>query len=733
MFEPASVEATRVPSSRHVIVLACALLPSALHPQASPAAGSDEERPCEWVTRAFGTLADDFPGPDLDELCDLADTCVDSQRLRREAAQAEREAVAAQRDLEALQRRAQRFEAFLGSEASARNREDAPSLSAHWRQVREEYTEAVAGARAAATAARARANAAGARADQAAAACASGQAGLTARLDELEARFADWEVQRIELARCELCETIEQLARTLQDLLARSRAARQTCAEQRLAQERDARAHAEDAAEAANARARELAMAVDGMRSECETLEDAAFERYEDCFAQALDGTDHVTGERKRGYGHRRTVRTGVRDAELGPVWFEGPSDAATFRRTLRDCLRNRRDGRTTRPNALTQRREARRCEARERRQRRRADRALEAAEAAARERGAARQRLEATRGILAEPFDRLEALLGRWLDLLRGVGEDCAFRREECDAIRRAGEKRAESPGCNLAAVGSRAQQAASAARRAGARMRRLALAGCAAGQEAVSRAKRSLDGLSAGGTGGNPGALDSARQALAERAAALDRARALLDDDRCEEAETAYARAARAVAAAGEACREADRLVARAESAAERAASLAESCAQREARLYEQDRRRREPEGSLPPPPPERAGRVPNELTPTLLLTLQDDGEHVLVEVFDVTAARPDADPEADTVPRGWLTVIPVGAGGVSATAGEVVPLEWDPLAGSLTAVISSGRGPLLVAAIVHVGTGDGRRTQFVPRRGMERFPSADTSADR
>jgi hypothetical protein len=130
-------------------------------------------------------------------------------------------------------------------------------------------------------------------------------------------------------------------------------------------------------------------------------------------------------------------------------------------------------------------------------------------------------------------------------------------------------------------------------------------------------------------------------------------------------------------------------------------------------------------EPQSSMPAPPPERAGGVPDELTPTMLVSLQDDGRTVLVEVFDVTPAPADADPEADVVPRGWLTVVPDPDEGSPETPGEVFALRWDPLAGSLTAEVPAPSGPLLLAAVVRAGKGDARRTHFVPERGMERCP--------
>jgi hypothetical protein len=558
----------------------------------------EADGPCEWVTRSFGALVEGFPFPDLDRICTLAGACVEAQRLTREAALAEAEHDAARRELEDARRRAQRFESFLGSEAAAHNREVDPSLPAHWARVQEDHAQSIARARAASAAARSRAEAAGKSAEAAEAACAKARAELEAELAELEALLAAWEALRIDLARCERCENIERMMGHLQAALARARGARGRCAEKRLAPERDALARASSAAGAAAEGARERAEALTATRGECDALGAEVLEQYQRCFAEAVEGTDHVTGERERGYGYRRSVRTGVRDAELGPVWFDTASDAARFRRSIKDCLRNRRDGRTTRPNALTLRRDARRCEARERRDRRRADRALEEADSAAERRDGAASRLDAARATLAAPFDRLETLLGRWLDLMRAAGEDCALRRATCDEVRRAGETEAGAPECDPAGLEARARDAGAAARRAGSRMNRLVHAGCASGQAAVFRAGQALRGLSGHGSEGPPGALDRARDALAARAGALARARALLQEGRCEEAQAAYARAARAARDAAQACREAERLVARAESEAERAGSLAASCAEREARLVERERRLRERE---------------------------------------------------------------------------------------------------------------------------------------
>lgn len=127
-----------------------------------------------------------------------------------------------------------------------------------------------------------------------------------------------------------------------------------------------------------------------------------------------------------------------------------------------------------------------------------------------------------------------------------------------------------------------------------------------------------------------------------------------------------------------------------------------------------------------------------------PAVLLSLQDDGQTVLLEVLDVTDTAPDIeagdDAGDDSPPYGWATVVPLGtppaarneasahaAASQVGPVGFVVPLVWDSLAGSLTAELEGlGPGAVLVGAVIHVGHGEARRTVHIPHGELPSFPN-------
>lgn len=557
---------------------------------------AEPDGPCDWVRVRFQILLDGFPLPDIDGLCGKAAACVEAVRAKQVADDARAARDAAKRAKERIERQKARFDDYLRSDAARRNTAGDPGLAEHYRNVQADDAQALADAHSALAEAEQALADADAEAARSAAACAAANAAIEAELARLRALLEAWEPFQLDLARCVECESIEILDGKIRDVLERLRRERAACEDALAGAERDALERARAASDAADAEAGENAAELDAQRAACRDIGAQVHAAYQECYERALEGLDFVEGESERGYRTRRRVDTGGGGPELGPPFFRTVTDARRFRRAMDDCVRNRRDGRVTKPNALTLRRDLSRCERKERAAANRARRSAAKAADAARAEADAQERLDAVLDALRGAYDGIEAALAAWLDHNGVTAEKCEFRRKECDRVRAEGEAaNAAIPApCSAAAVLERGESAGARARDALARMGRLTRIACGGGRADGHRAANGADSVTK-----DDGLADQLAEAEARRKEALEEARRLLAEGRCEEAAAAFHRAAAAAREAVELCARASGALDAAERATAAAESSATTCEEDEARiLAEEEARRQEQE---------------------------------------------------------------------------------------------------------------------------------------
>jgi hypothetical protein len=550
--------------------------------------------PCDWVKKRFRVLVDGFPMPDPDVFCRAAEVCQDAARKTHAADEADARLAGAKAKLARTEREARDFADFLGSDAAARNQAGDPGLAAHYREVTAGYAARTAREKTDVAAAEKAAAAAREAADDAAKACEAARAAAEAELARLRKATDAWKGFQADLARCVKCGDVEILDRKVGDILKRIRDARKACEDALLGRERSDLTNAEAAYEKASDQAAADAAGHDAAAAHCADLAEGVRAAYRDCYDRSLTGLDHVEGGHQRGYPARRTAHSGLDTGELGPVWFRHESDAHRFYKRMEDCLRARVNGRVTKPNPITLRRNLRNCKKAEKRAWRKAQRSQQKADQAEAAVRAARARL-GDAGASFGPFDDLEAWAAGWSALMAQVGKDCDLRVKRCGDVRREGENGVPPlpADCDPAGLRDRAQAAADRAEDASDTIDGLMFSSCGGGRAAVARAQNDAKAVL-----GDHGALSALVKAIADRDAALAEARKLLAEGRCEEAAAAYRRARDAAQRAATACNTLKRLVAKAEASAKTAAEAADGCKQDDdrRRKQENDRRTRE-----------------------------------------------------------------------------------------------------------------------------------------
>lgn len=547
--------------------------------------------PCEWTKLRFEALANAFPLPDLDELCSSTKVCIDARRKEHDEKKAKAKRAEAKKKYERAKRRAKRFNDYMNSGLSAKNVARFPDLGPHYRRVTKKNAADEAEAKRAFEQASAGAERAAKQVAAAKRACAKARTAIDAQIARLTSLLGKWENYKADLARCTDCDSLQVLLGKLREALARLKAARKRCEKGATAKEREDVEAAQKVHQQASHKAGRSAAKHGEKQRACAEQEARVRQEYRRCFEDALDGNDYVSGKRERGYGHRRSVRTGVGGEKLGPVWFASSDDALRFRRELKDCLRARENGRSTRPNTLSRRRELAKCRRAEGRARESAERDGRRARDAEAELRRAQAALEKAGQDFAS-WDRLEAALASWIDFLGNVQKECAQNKKRCDEVRKEGKGAVEGVtiACEPNLLRSNADRSRQRADSALSRMNALTRVGCSSGRAGAYGARRSAEAVT-----GKGGAASRAARALEQRDEALAKADRLLAEGRCEAAEAAYRRALRAAKNAARACEEGVRHQKAAQADAARAEREASACESLENQRAEVERERR------------------------------------------------------------------------------------------------------------------------------------------